>query len=209
MRYGKYVFVLLAVILLLGGYAYFRDRGSDEAPPMTPEVISTIMPPTSSPREPNPVPTVSGTQNTESGTPAAQFTPSSSPSVSTAPTVPNGTPTGVPCELQAGPTDEELARKQLLEVEFAENTRYPPEQVYSGSGADLRVIEVYRVPNDLTDLGIFLGYKVTAEQSEEFSGTPYYGTSKEIEGETFLWIWREGAVEYLKSHDAKPYWCEP
>ena len=71
------------------------------------------------------------------------------------------------------------------------------------------MIFVYRVPNDLTDLGIFLGYKVTPEQRDALFSYPYYSTSKEIEGELFRWIWREGAVEYLKSLGAKPYWWEP
>ena len=49
----------------------------------------------------------------------------------------------------------------------------------------------------MTDLGIFLGYKVTPEQRDALFSYPYYSTSKEIEG------------EYLKSLGAKPYWWEP
>ena len=98
-----------------------------------------------------------------------------------------------------------MARKQLLEIQFAENPRYPPEQVYFNNTA----IFVYRVPNDLTDLGIFLGYKVTAEQRDALLRYPYYSSFKEIEGEVFRWIWREGAVQYLKAQGAKPYWWEP
>ena len=113
--------------------------------------------------------------------------------------VPTPTPTATP---KAGPTDEDLARKQLLEIQFAQNPRYPSEQIYVNNIP----VFMYRVPNDLTALGFFLGYKVTVAQRDALFSYPFYGSAKEIEGELFRWIWREGAVDYLKSQGAKPYW---
>ena len=98
-----------------------------------------------------------------------------------------------------------MARKQLLEIQFAQNPRYPSEQIYVNNIP----VFMYRVPNDLTDLGIFLGYKVTLAQRDALFSYPFYGSAKEIEGELFRWIWREGAVDYLKSQGARPYWLEP
>ena len=98
-----------------------------------------------------------------------------------------------------------MARKQLLEIQFAQNPRYPSEQIYVNNIP----VFMYRVPNDLTDLGIFLGYKVTLAQRDALFSYPFYGSAKEIEGELFRWIWREGAVDYLKSQGAKAYWSEP
>ena len=112
------------------------------------------------------------------------------------------TPTSTP---KTGPTDEDLARKQLLEIQFAQNPRYPSEQIYVNNIP----VFMYRVPNDLTALGFFLGYKVTHAQRDALFSYPFYGSAKEIEGELFRWIWREGAVDYLKSQGAKPYWLEP
>ena len=112
------------------------------------------------------------------------------------------TPTATP---KSGPTDEDLARKQLLEIQFAQNPRYPSEQIYVNNIP----VFMYRVPNDLTNLGFFLGYKVTLTQRDALFSYPFYGSAKEIEGELFRWIWREGAVDYLKSQGAKPYWWEP
>ena len=83
---------------------------------------------------------------------------------------------------------------------------YRPEQVYHGCGVHQAVVTVVRVPNDLPDLEMFLGYKVTAEDRALFRKHPYYATAKVIQGETFHWIWREGATEYLKAREAKPYW---
>ena len=108
---------------------------------------------------------------------------------------------------KTGPTVAELHRKQWLEEEFAKSTRYPPEQSYRGSGVDLSVVSTVRVPNDLVDLGIFLGYKVTIEDKALFQGNPFYGTSKAIMGERYTWIWREGATEYLKAQGREPYWA--
>ena len=137
------------------------------------------------------------TQQTVAPSPTAQSVVPTPQSV-----VPTPTPTATP---KAGPTDEDLARKQLLEIQFAQNPRYPSEQIYVNNIP----VFMYRVPNDLTDLGTFLGYKVTPAQRDALFSYPFYGSAKEIEGELFRWIWREGAVDYLKSQGAKPYWWMP
>ncbi len=93
-----------------------------------------------------------------------------------------------------------------MENEFAKNRRYRPEQVYHGCGVHQAVVTVVRVPNDLTDLEMFLGYKVTAEDRALFRKHPFYATAKVIQGERFAWIWREGASVYLKEQGAKPNW---
>ena len=206
MRYGKFVGVLLVLALLAGACSLATEResgtgGDAESTRVAMEATLTAMestvaaltptePPiaTTQPAVPTTQPIVSPTQAADSPSPTAQ---------SVVPT-PRTTP-------KTGATDEELARKRLLEEQFAQNPRYPAEQVYFNNA----VIFVYRVPNDLTDLGIFLGYKVTPEQRDALFSYPYYSTSKEIEGELFRWIWREGAVDYLKSQGAKPYWREP
>ena len=137
------------------------------------------------------------TQQTVAPSPTAQSVVPTPQSV-----VPTPTPTATP---KAGPTDEDLARKQLLEIQFAQNPRYPSEQIYVNNIP----VFMYRVPNDLTALGFFLGYKVTHAQRDALFSYPFYGSAKEIEGELFRWIWREGAVDYLKSQGAKPYWWGP
>ena len=152
-------------------------------------------------------PTQAAAPPTQVAAPPTQVPVSPSPTAqSVVPTpqsvVPTPTPTATP---KAGPTDEDLARKQLLEIQFAQNPRYPSEQIYVNNIP----VFMYRVPNDLTDLGIFLGYKVTLAQRDALFSYPFYGSAKEIEGELFRWIWREGAVDYLKSQGAKPYWLEP
>ena len=124
------------------------------------------------------------------------------PTLAPTPTTLVPTPTATP---KTGPTDEDLARKQLLEIQFAQNPRYPSEQIYVNNIP----VFMYRVPNDLTNLGFFLGYKVTLTQRDALFSYPFYGSAKEIEGELFRWIWREGAVDYLKSQGARPYWWEP
>ena len=206
MRYGKVVGVLLVLALLAGACSLAREResgtgGEAESTRVAMEATLTAMESTVAaltPTEP-PIattqPAVSTTQPIVSPTQAAG---SSSPTAQSVVPTPRTTP-------KTGATDEELARKRLLEEQFAQNPRYPAEQVYFNNA----VIFVYRVPNDLTDLGIFLGYKVTPEQRDALFSYPYYSTSKEIEGELFRWIWREGAVDYLKSQGAKPYWSEP
>ena len=206
MRYGKVVGVLLVLALLAGACSLAREResgtgGEAESTRVAMEATLTAMESTVAaltPTEP-PIattqPAVSTTQPFVSPTQAAG---SSSPTAQSVVPTPRTTP-------KTGATDEELARKRLLEEQFAQNPRYPAEQVYFNNA----VIFVYRVPNDLTDLGIFLGYKVTPEQRDALFSYPYYSTSKEIEGELFRWIWREGAVDYLKSQGAKPYWSEP
>ena len=206
MRYGKVVVVLLVLALLAGACSLATEResgtgGDAESTRVAMEATLTAMESTVAaltPTEP-PIattqPAVSTTQPIVSPTQAAD---SPSPTAQSVVPTPRTTP-------KTGPTDEELARKRLLEEQFAQNPRYPAEQVYFNNA----VIFVYRVPNDLTDLGIFLGYKVTPEQRDALFSYPYYSTSKEIEGELFRWIWREGAVDYLKSQGAKPYWSEP
>ena len=150
------------------------------APPTQPSMEPTpqAQPPTAPPIEPTP------------------------PTLALTPTTLVPTPSPTP---KTGPTDEDFARKQLLEIQFAQNPRYPSEQIYVNNIP----VFMYRVPNDLTDLGIFLGYKVTHAQRDALFSYPFYGSAKEIEGELFRWIWREGAVYYLKSQGAKPYWLEP
>ena len=206
MWYGKVVVVLLVLGLLGGGCSLATDRGSGtggdaestrvamEATLAAMESTVTAIAPTQPPM-PTAQPAMAPTLPAVSPTQAAA--PPSPTSQAVVPT-PRATP-------KTGPTDEETARKQLLEEQFAQSPRYPAEQVYFNNA----VIFVYRVPNDLTDLGIFLGYKVTPEQRDALFSYPYYSTSKEIEGELFRWIWREGAVDYLKSQGAKPYWSEP
>ena len=206
MRYGKVVGVLLVLALLAGACSLAREResgtgGEAESTRVAMEATLTAMESTVAaltPTEP-PIattqPAMSTTQPIVSPTQAAD---SPSPTAQSVVPTPRTTP-------KTGATDEELARKRLLEEQFAQNPRYPAEQVYFNNA----VIFVYRVPNDLTDLGIFLGYKVTPEQRDALFSYPYYSTSKEIEGELFRWIWREGAVDYLKSQGAKPYWSEP
>ena len=154
------------------------DPGS--RPPTEPSLEPTpqAQPPTAPPIEPTP------------------------PTLAPTPTTLVPTPTATP---KTGPTDEDLARKQLLEIQFAQNPRYPSEQIYVNNIP----VFMYRVPNDLTNLGFFLGYKVTPAQRDALFSYPFYGSAKEIEGELFRWIWREGAVDYLKSQGARPYWWEP
>ena len=206
MKYGKVVVVLLVLGLLTEACSLTTDRtggtgGGPESTRVAMEATLTAMESTVAaltPTEP-PIattqPAVSTTQPIVSPTQAAD---SPSPTAQSVVPTPRTTP-------KTGATDEELARKRLLEEQFAQNPRYPAEQVYFNNA----VIFVYRVPNDLTDLGIFLGYKVTPEQRDALFSYPYYSTAKEIEGELFRWIWREGAVDYLKSQGAKPYWWVP
>ena len=147
-------------------------------------------------------PTQAATPPTQVAAPPTQVPVSPSPTAQSVVPTPQSvvpTPTSTP---KTGPTDEDLARKQLLEIQFAQNPRYPSEQIYVNNIP----VFMYRVPNDLTDLGIFLGYKVTPAQRDALFSYPFYGSAKEIEGELFRWIWREGAVDYLKSQGAKPYW---
>ena len=206
MRYGKVVGVLLVLALLAGACSLAREResgtgGEAESTRVAMEATLTAMESTVAALTPTQTPiattqpAVSTTQPIVSPTQAAD---SPSPTAQSVVPTPRTTP-------KTGATDEELARKRLLEEQFAQNPRYPAEQVYFNNA----VIFVYRVPNDLTDLGIFLGYKVTPEQRDALFSYPYYSTSKEIEGELFRWIWREGAVDYLKSQGAKSYWAEP
>ena len=211
MRYGKVVVVLLVLALLAGACSLSTDRGSGtggdaESTRVAMGAALTAMESTVTALTPT-QPAVTPTEPSMEPTPQAQPpTPQAQPPTAPAiePTPPTLAPTP-PATQKTGPTDEELARKRLLEEQFAQNPRYPAEQVYFNNA----VIFVYRVPNDLTDLGIFLGYKVTPEQRDALFSYPYYSTSKEIEGELFRWIWREGAVDYLKSQGAKPYWWEP
>ena len=207
MRYGKVVGVLLVLALLAGACSLAREResgtgGEAESTRVAMEATLTAMESTVAALESKSTaaadtpPTVAPTAETV--LPTAETVPPTAATV--APTA-----TTISSRQKTGPTDEELARKRLLEEQFAQNPKYPAEQVYFNNA----VIFVYRVPNDLTDLGIFLGYKVTPEQRDALFSYPYYSTSKEIEGELFRWIWREGAVDYLKSQGAKPYWREP
>ena len=143
-------------------------------------------------------PTQAATPPTQVAAPPTQVPVSPSPTAQSVVPTPTSTP-------KTGPTDEDLARKQLLEIQFAQNPRYPSEQIYVNNIP----VFMYRVPNDLTALGFFLGYKVTVAQRDALFSYPFYGSAKEIEGELFRWIWREGAVDYLKSQGAKPYWWVP
>lgn len=102
----------------------------------------------------------------------------------------------------AGPTGPEA----MVGKRVCKNRRYRPEQVYHGCGVHQAAVTVVRGPNDLADLEMFLGFKVTAEDRALFRKHPYYATAKVIQGETFHWMWREGATEYLKAREAKPYW---
>ena len=150
-------------------------------------------------------PTQAAAPPTQVAAPPTQVPVSPSPTAQSVVPTPQSvvpTPRATP---KTGPTDEDLARKQLLEIQFAQNPRYPSEQIYVNNIP----VFMYRVPNDLTALGIFLGYKVTLAQRDALFSYPFYGSAKEIEGELFRWIWREGAVDYLKSQGAKPYWLEP
>ena len=200
MRYAKFLVVLLALSFLVGGCSLGNQGGGDSG--LGAESTRVAIESTRTALESTQIANESTRAALESKSTAAADTP---PTVApTAETVPP-TATTISSRQKTGPTDEELARKRLLEEQFAQNPRYPAEQVYFNNA----VIFVYRVPNDLTDLGIFLGYKVTPEQRDALFSYPYYSTSKEIEGELFRWIWREGAVDYLKSQGAKPYWLEP
>ena len=150
-------------------------------------------------------PTQAAAPPTQVAAPPTQVPVSPSPTAQSVVPTPQSvvpTPTSTP---KTGPTDEDLARKQLLEIQFAQNPRYPSEQIYVNNIP----VFMYRVPNDLTALGFFLGYKVTVAQRDALFSYPFYGSAKEIEGELFRWIWREGAVDYLKSQGAKPYWWGP
>ena len=118
----------------------------------------STVPPTQPAVTPTQAP-VSPTQPSLEPTPQAQppTAPPIEPTPSTAvptPTTLVPTPRATP---KTGPTDEDLARKQLLEIQFAQNPRYPSEQIYVNNIP----VFMYRVPNDLTNLGFFLGYKVT------------------------------------------------
>ena len=225
MRYGKVVGVLLLLALLAGACSLAREResgtgGEAESTRVAMEATLTAMESTvaaltpteqtAAPTQPAVTPTqraAAPTQPSMDPTPQAQ--PPTVPPIEPTPRTLALTPTTlVPTPRptpKTGPTDEELARKRLLEEQLAQNPRYPAEQVYFNNA----VIFVYRVPNDLTDLGIFLGYKVTPAQRDALFSYPFYGSAKEIEGELFRWIWREGAVDYLKSQGAKLYWSEP
>ena len=207
MRYAKFLVVLLALSFLVGGCSLGNQGGGDSG--LGAESTRVAIESTPTALESTRIANESTRAALESkSTAAADTPPTVAPTAETvlptAETVPP-TATTISSRQKTGPTDEELARKRLLEEQFAQNPRYPAEQVYFNNA----VIFVYRVPNDLMDLGIFLGYKVTPEQRDALFSYPYYSTSKEIEGELFRWIWREGAVEYLKSQGAKPYWWEP
>ncbi len=236
MKYGKVVVVLLVLGLLTEACSLTTDRtggtgGDTESTRVAMEATLTAMEstvaaltptqqtetptqpaetPTQQPVAPTQAavtPTQAATPPTQVAAPPTQVPVSPSPTAqSVVPTpqsvVPTPTPTATP---KAGPTDEDLARKQLLEIQFAQNPRYPSEQIYVNNIP----VFMYRVPNDLTNLGFFLGYKVTPSQRDALFSYPFYGSAKEIEGELFRWIWREGAVDYLKSQGAKPYWWVP
>ena len=225
MRYGKVVVVLLVLALLAGACSLATDTGSGtgggaESTRVAMEATLTAMESTVAALTPTHTPIPTAQPATAPTQPAATSTqpsmePTSQPQPPTAlpieptprtlaPTPTKLVPTPRPAP-KTGPTDEELARKQLLEVQFAQNPRYPSEQIYVNNIP----VFMFRVPNDLTDLGIFLGYKVTPAQRDALFSYPFYGSAKEIEGELFRWIWREGAVDYLKSQGAKSYWAEP
>ena len=234
MRYGKVVVVLLVLALLTGACTLATDRGSGTGgdadstrvameatltamestvaaltptqPAETP-TQKTVAPtqPSVTPTQAAETPTQAAVTPTQAAAPPTQVPVSPSPTAQFVVPTPQAvvpTPTATP---KSGPTDEDLARKQLLEIQFAQNPRYPSEQIYVNNIP----VFMYRVPNDLKDLGIFLGYKVTPAQRDALFSYPFYGSAKEIEGELFRWIWREGAVDYLKSQGAKPYWWEP
>ena len=234
MRYGKVVVVLLVLALLTGACTLATDRGSGTGgdadstrvameatltamestvaaltptqPAETP-TQKTVAPtqPSVTPTQAAETPTQAAVTPTQAAAPPTQVPVSPSPTAQSVVPTPQSvvpTPTSTP---KTGPTDEDLARKQLLEIQFAQNPRYPSEQIYVNNIP----VFMYRVPNDLTNLGFFLGYKVTLTQRDALFSYPFYGSAKEIEGELFRWIWREGAVDYLKSQGARPYWLEP
>ena len=131
MRYGKVVVVLLVLALLAGACSLATEResgtgGEAESTRVAMEATLTAMESTVAaltPTEP-PIattqPAVSTTQPIVSPTQAAG---SSSPTAQSVVPTPRTTP-------KTGATDEELARKRLLEEQFAQNPRYPAEQVY-------------------------------------------------------------------------------